>query len=330
MRGTLLANRRGVQRFRQLAITAVKSSKIKLLLLCCIAFTVLVVGTCASDFMGGTNYSDSVDQFPLPEKGYAIVMNTWKRYDLLKQSISHYSSCAGLKSIHIVWSEPNPPSDSLSKFLNHVVESKTKGLKKIKLSFDINKEDSLNNRFKEISGLKTDAVFSIDDDVIFPCSSVEFAFKVWQSAPDAMVGFVPRAHWVDKLQGKKDYYTYGGWWSVWWTGTYSMVLSKAAFFNKKYLRLYTNEMPASIKEFVTKNRNCEDIAMSFLVANATGAPPIWVKGKIYEIGSTGISSLGGHSEKRTGCLNRFVAEFGRMPLLPTTVKAVDSRIAWFW
>lgn len=26
-------------------------------------------------------------------------------------------------------------------------------------------------------------------------------------------------------------------------------------------------------------RNCEDIAMSFLVANATGAPPIWVKGK---------------------------------------------------
>lgn len=25
-------------------------------------------------------------------------------------------------------------------------------------------------------------------------------------------------------------------------------------------------------------RNCEDIAMSFLVANETGAPPIWVKG----------------------------------------------------
>jgi glucuronyl/N-acetylglucosaminyl transferase EXT2 len=57
---------------------------------------------------------------------------------------------------------------------------------------------------------------------------------------------------------------------------------------------------------------------------------IEILGKIHEIGSTGISSLGGHSEKRTGCLNRFVAEFGRMPLLPTTVKAVDSRIAWFW
>ena len=53
-------------------------------------------------------------------------------------------------------------------------------------------------------------------------------------------------------------------------------------------------------------------------------------GKIYEIGSTGISSLGGHSNKRTECINRFVSEFGRMPLVSTTVKAVDSRGTWFW
>lgn len=36
---------------------------------------------------------------------------------------------------------------------------------------------------------------------------------------------------------------------------------------------YTNSMAKF-------TRNCEDIAMSFLVANATDAPPIWVKGKI--------------------------------------------------
>lgn len=187
----------------------------------------------------------------------------------------------------------------------------------------------MNNRFKEIKDLKADAVFSIDDDIIFPCHSVKFAFDVWRSAPDQMVGFVPRKVCVESKEGK-DYYSYCGWWSVWWTGTYSMVLSKASFFHKKYLRLYTNEMPTSIKEFVTENRNCEDIAMSFLVANVTDAPPIWVKGKIYEIGSTGISTLGGHSEKRTQCLNRFAAEFGRMPLVPTSMKAVDSRRMWFW
>ncbi|KAF5204085.1 glycosyltransferase family 64 protein C4-like, partial [Thalictrum thalictroides] len=102
-------------------------------------------------------------------------------------------------------------------------------------------------------------------------------------------------------------YKYGGWWSVWWMGSYSMVLSKAAFFHKKYLDIHTYEMPASIHDYVTRERNCEDIAMSLLVANATGNPPIWVKGKIYEIGSTGISSLKGHSNRRNNCLNDFVS-----------------------
>jgi len=30
---------------------------------------------------------------------------------------------------------------------------------------------------------------------------------------------------------------------------------------------------------LTLGRNCEDIAMAFLVANATGAPPVWVQGQ---------------------------------------------------
>ncbi|CAI0443547.1 unnamed protein product [Linum tenue] len=310
-------NRRGVQRFRQLAVTATGSAKIKILLFCCIAFTLLALPGWASKFMGWSNLSAPDDRLQAQGKGYAIVMNTWKRYDLLKQSIAHYASCSELDSIHIVWSEPDPPSDPLVAHLNRILQSKSRGPRQVELKFDINKEDSLNNRFKEIKDLKTDAVFSIDDDVVFPCSSVEFAFHVWQSAPD-------------NLRDNNKYYSYGGWWSVWWTGTYSMVLSKAAFFHKKYLRLYTNEMPASLKDYITKNRNCEDIAMSFLVANATDAPPVWVKGKIFEIGSTGISSLGGHKDRRSLCINRFVAEFGRMPLVSTTVKAIDSRSSWFW
>ncbi|XP_061376639.1 glycosylinositol phosphorylceramide mannosyl transferase 1-like isoform X2 [Gastrolobium bilobum] len=302
MRGSCCLKRRVEQRFRLLAISTVKSARINhLLLFCCIALTLIVLATTASTVIVSTNHAPPPRHFPLSRKGYSIVMNTWKRYDLLKQSLMHYSSCPRLESVHIV-----------------------------KLKFDINKEDSLNNRFKEIKDLDTDAVFSIDDDVIFPCSSVEFAFDVWQSAPDTMVGFVPRGHWVDSSEGNGDKFRYGGWWSVWWTGTYSMVLSKAAFFHKKYFSLYTKQMPASIREYVTKNRNCEDIAMSFLVANATDAPPIWVKGKIFEIGSTGISSLGGHSERRTECVNRFTAVYGRMPLVSTSVKAVDSRNIWFW
>jgi hypothetical protein len=56
----------------------------------------------------------------------------------------------------------------------------------------------------------------------------------------------------------------------------------------------------------------------------------FVTGKIYEIGSTGISSLGGHSERRSDCVNLFTSVYGRMPLVYTSVKAVDSRNVWFW
>ncbi|KAL5991532.1 GDP-mannose transporter [Asimina triloba] len=359
MRGSS-SSRRFLQRFRYVTISAVGSIKIKLLLSCCIAFTLLAIAGRAASVMGWHHHSavgSSPPRFVTGDpsrlsferdkmKGYTILINTWKRDDLLKKCISHYASCPGVDAIRIVWSEPNQPSDSLQGFLWKIIKLNAKDRKQIDLRFDINKEDSLNNRFKEISDLKTDAVFSIDDDVVFPCSSVEFAFSIWQSASDTMVGFVPRMHWLDKTlldspvdcpvnfclqkKGGGEQYTYGGWWSVWWMGRYSMVLSKAAFFHKKYLAMYTHQMPAYIRDYVTKNRNCEDIAMSFLVANATGAPPIWVKGKIFEIGSTGISSLGGHSERRSRCVNRFAAEFGQMPLVSTSVKAVDSRHIWLW
>eukprot|EP00268_Persea_americana_P023253 TRINITY_DN22901_c0_g2_i3.p2 TRINITY_DN22901_c0_g2~~TRINITY_DN22901_c0_g2_i3.p2 ORF type:complete len:112 (+),score=18.12 TRINITY_DN22901_c0_g2_i3:781-1116(+) len=104
-------------------------------------------------------------------------------------------------------------------------------------------------------------------------------------------------------------------------GTYSMVVSKAACFHRKYLDLYTYQMPSSIHDYVTRERNCEDIAMSLLVANATSAPPIWVKGKIYEIGASGISSLKGHSKTRNKCVNDFVSLYGTIPLISTNVKA---------
>lgn len=326
MRSSLFSRRT----LRQGAVLAVGSSKIKLLLASCVILSFIAFSGRTAFFVGWEHNDAHLSPSSLPRKGYTILMNTWKRNDLLKHSISHYASCTGLDSVHIVWSEPDPPSDSLVNFLTHVVKQNSKGGREIELKFDVNVEDSLNNRFKEIKDLKSDVVFSIDDDIIFPCTTVEFAFRTWQSAPDTMVGFVPRIHWVDKSKGDQDTYIYSGWWSVWWTGTYSMILSKAAFFHKKYLSMYTYEMPSSIREFVTKNRNCEDIAMSFLIANATRAPPIWVKGKIYEIGSTGISSLGGHNSRRSHCVDRFSVEYGGMPLVSTSVKAIDSRVSWFW
>lgn len=62
MRGSLM-NRRAVQRFRQALISTVGSVKIKLVLGLCIGFTLIVLAGRASEFMGWTSHSASLERF---------------------------------------------------------------------------------------------------------------------------------------------------------------------------------------------------------------------------------------------------------------------------
>ncbi|KAL2634217.1 hypothetical protein R1flu_005696 [Riccia fluitans] len=292
-------------------------------------FTVLITLYCtnrAASMMGWDDQYSDLPSLSIPSRHrYTVLINTWKRYDLLKMTVTHYSSCKNVDAVNVIWSEPQPPTKELQSKLNEVT-----GRNQVKFRFNINTEDELNNRFKPIPSLETEAVFSVDDDLVIPCPAMDLAFSTWISAPRSMVGFVPRMHWPQKTKHGREQYTYGGWWSVWWTGKYSMILTKASFLHKDYLELYTSRMPSSILTYVKQERNCEDIAMSFLSANYTNAPPIWVKGDVHEIGSTGISSLAGHSKRRTACVNYFVDVFGRMPLVSSHVKVTDASQIWFW
>ena len=67
------------------------------------------------------------------------------------------------------------------------------------------------------------------------------------------------------------YYRYGDWWSVWWMGTYSMVVSKAACFHRKYLDLYTYQMPSSIHDYVTRERYSQNCGCSLVEPFYLGA-----------------------------------------------------------
>lgn len=204
----------------------------------------------------------------IPNEKLTIVMNTFKRHDLMEEAIDHYSKCNIVKYVYVVWSEPDPPTEAMiSKFSSRSHPW---------VIFDIHKQDSLNNRFKPLPNPHTDSIFAVDDDMRVSCDDLALGYEVWRNSQRNLVGYMPRIH----LRRSDGSLVYRCWWRVWWHGVYSIILTKAAFLHHDYLREYTENMPAQIRELVDQKRNCEDIAMQFLVANISSLPPIYVKGSL--------------------------------------------------
>ncbi|MEQ2187979.1 hypothetical protein GOODEAATRI_010253 [Goodea atripinnis] len=103
-------------------------------------------------------------------------------------------------------------------------------------------------------------------------TSVDFAFTVWQSFPERIVGYPARSHFWDSSKERWGYTSK-------WTNDYSMVLTGAAIYHKYYHYLYTTYLPASLRTMVDQMSNCEDILMNFLVSSVTKLPPIKVTQK---------------------------------------------------
>ena len=143
----------------------------------------------------------------------------------------------------------------------------------IQVIIDKHDINSLNNRFKPLPEPHTDGIFAVDDDMRVPCPELDFAFDVWRGSKHSLVGFMPRVHFKSP-SGKL---IYRAWWHVWWIGSYSIILTKAAFLHHQYFHAYTYQLPPEVHTFIDESRNCEDIAMQFLVSNMTGMPPVFVK-----------------------------------------------------
>lgn len=65
---------------------------------------------------------------------------------------------------------------------------------KRQVRYDIMPSASLNHRFVPLEGLRTEAVLSLDDDVLAPCADLSKAFAAWRQDKYRMVGFYPRLH----------------------------------------------------------------------------------------------------------------------------------------
>jgi len=241
---------------------------------------------------------------------FSVLMPTFKRAAVMKDTVRQLAMCKSIAKIFVIWDDPStkplafdllPKSSASYEYLHYG-------------------PSNLNHRFIPPLNLTTDAVLSTDDDITVSCENMELAFKVWQAHPTTMVGFHPRLH-SRGLAHPDDYsYLIN---TVYQSGVYSMVLTKLAFFHRKYLDAYTNTMYAEMKEYIATQFNCEDLSMSFMIATLSKQPPIFVNTFINEVEVQGISSHSGHMKRRGACLQRLSGLFGTQATMISSVKVAQ-------
>ncbi|XP_073937035.1 exostosin-like 1 isoform X3 [Castor canadensis] len=147
---------------------------------------------------------------------------------------------------------------------------------------------------------------------------VDFAFMVWQSFPERMVGFLTWSHFWDEARG--------GWgYTAEMTNEFSMVLTTAAFYHRYYHTLFTHTLSKPLRTLADEAPTCADVLMNFLVAAVTKLPPIKVPcSKQHQEGAPlSPGGTGPRPEPQSpprDCINQMVAEFGYMPLVSSHLR----------
>lgn len=259
-----------------------------------------------------------------------------RRLPLLRAIAGAYAAHPLVLAVVVLWCNPSTPDDRLPvpRFPPGVSLHRTASA-------------SLNSRFLPHPSIRTAAVAVADDDVLPDAAAISFAFAAWQQRagrPGTLVGFFPRSHHLDLARGRWAY-------AAPQPGRYSMVLTKFLVLGVDLLRKYScSPELAAARAVVDRERNCEDILMNFVAAEASGEGPVLVEaGSIRDWGdprndanagtgveggdaamkAVGLSSRGGvgHWEKRGECITQFHRLLGRMPLRYSYGKVVEAAVA---
>ncbi|CAA7048931.1 unnamed protein product [Microthlaspi erraticum] len=256
------------------------------------------------------------------------------RIPLLQTIVASYSGSSIVSSILVLWGNPTTPIQLLDQLYHNLTQY---SIGAASISLIQQSTSSLNARFlPRPSFVDTRAVLICDDDVEIDRRSLEFAFSVWKSNQDRLVGVFVRSHGFD-LQGKEWIYTVH-------PDKYSILLTKFMMMKQDYLFEYSCKGGAEMEEMrniVDRMRNCEDILMNFVAAEKVRAGPIMVgaervrdwgdarneEEKEMEEGvrEVGLSSRRKEHRKRRGnCIREFHRVMGMMPLVYSYGKVVNS------
>ncbi len=124
-----------------------------------------------------------VNHLPPASDGFTAVILTYDRLESLHQVIKSVGDTPSLAQIIVVWNnqDKRPPHPETFPDIG-------KPIKLIKTDKNL-----LTNRFYPFEEIHTEAVLSMDDDIVMlTADELEFAYQVWREFPDRIVGFPSR------------------------------------------------------------------------------------------------------------------------------------------
>ncbi|XAR52300.1 N-acetylglucosaminyl-proteoglycan 4-beta-glucuronosyltransferase [Bertholletia excelsa] len=265
---------------------------------------IFAIGVMLTCFGTKSMYGGNGAQEPYPLKGqYSQFTLLTMTYDArlwnLKMYVKHYSRCSSVREIVIVWNKGKPPK--LDEFDSLVP-----------IRIRVEKENSLNNRFKVDTLIKTRAVLELDDDIMMRCDDIERGFKVWREHPNRIVGFYPRLVNGNRLKYRAEKHArrHKG---------YNMILTGAAFVDSQLaFQMYWSEEAKAGREVVDKYFNCEDVLLNYLYANASSAKTVEYVRPAWAIDTSKLSGVAisrntdEHYQIRSNCLLKFAEIYGSL------------------
>ncbi|KAI7865626.1 glycosyl transferase family 64 domain-containing protein, partial [Spinellus fusiger] len=233
---------------------------------------------------------------------FSALVSTYnpERIEHLSLLIRHLLRSDKVDTVFITWH--NPALKVPSSFWEAIPASEHSRVRILYQEFD-----SLNNRFNPVAELETEAVYILDDDVFVDLADLEFAFQVWQTRKDSVVGHFPRYHAYNASLQLGFYKIPHG-----EKNQYSMVLTKSMFIRSEYLFVYTCLMDPEMHQWIDERLNCEDIGFSMLASGLSGTSATVVRTQepIIDFGlKNGISLSNGHMNERSKCIHDFIHRF---------------------
>ncbi|KAI7691479.1 hypothetical protein SSS_08255 [Sarcoptes scabiei] len=256
-----------------------------------------------------TRYSDLIDNFPrfvsMNHAGFTAIVSITKVIapnQLIKFLDESLFPSKFIRKTLILWELAVPVFSEISNLLSLHPE-------KLIIESRLNSSDILNkftccHNHKSIS---TDAIFQIDPESDLITEEIDFAYLVWESFSERIVGFSVRDHYFD---ASKNQWTY----SSKWTNQFSIVLFDAAIYHKYYNYLY-------LKHFFSKmnstqlDQQCLGLAFNFFVSHILMESPIKVTQRKKTIQNESLFDSWIAWIDRKTCFQKLISSYGYIPLI---------------